>query len=691
MLCVVQFKYRQPIQLNKHIGVATTFLSRDLFKGDFLYMAKTTTKSSQKKTDKYETPETEVVVDSTEIAEDDVSKMDFTELIKQSTSEWEQGWWFMKPKWDEWALRLKLFNNQKRDKESVGDTTMFAVFQTILATLYEDQLAATFSPREIGDDEIAENLDLVADYDYDIMEKDIIDYEWDWETLFFGRGLLCTMDFDEDTLTPSPYVWNRMATVRDPEASSVAGDREGRGGSRFLYREIRMTKDQLEESGNYFNFKDIKATNAKADTKSPLDQYMRDTAEAAGLGDVQKYANVTGDNATLRLREGFTTWNGTLCFVTIADNGKKVIRYQELDRKTIPVVDRVLFPIPNTFDSPAVPDFTEDKQRARAVALNLALKGVKANLHPMYLFDKNKIDERQDFNFAFNKFIPVAGNPNGAVVPLTKDHVKADVSFIMETLAQSAERATGTPDIKQGADPDAQNTATRDALVSQGSDSRYGLAARIFGWSERRFWQEYYRHLKENMDEAIHEKMTRVVGALGAAWRPFSKKDLVVPEGNKDPNIKIESKAVADARRFNEAKLFRDYLTLAAADPTAQLRAGMRYYGKLIGMKQDLVETIYPPTIDELRAEEENQLIQDGEKAIVLPEDDHYLHLQIHNKLPDSPQKKAHLNAHKTALILQKTNPELVPQPEAQTTGLTPADQLSNPAPEGKRNLPVNA
>lgn len=622
-------------------------------------------------------------------AENSLKTRDFSGLTKQHKSEWEQGWWFMKPKWDELQLRLKLYNNQKRDKDSVGDTTLFSIFQTVMASLYQDRLAVTFSPREIGDDEIAENLDLVADFDYEIMEKDIIDYEWDFETCFYGRGLLCVMDFDRESLTPSPYVWNRMVTVRDPEASSINGDRAGRGASRFIYREIRMTKDQLREQDDlYFNFEGLKPTGRKNDTNSPLDQYMRDSAEAQGLGDVGKYSNVDGDNATIRLREGFTWYNGKLCFVTFAEDGGKVIRYQELTRRTIPIVDRVLFPMPNNFDSVSIPDLVEDKQRGRAVALNLALKGVKANLHPMYLFDKNKVDERQDFNFEFNKFIPVNGNPAGAVTPMIKDHIKQDVSYIMETLSMGAEKATGTPEINQGVRPATDGTATRDALMSKGAESRYSLAARIFGWSERRFWQEYYAHLKENMEFGIDEKIVRIVGALGAAWRPFTKENLIVPEGHADPDIKVESKSITDARRFNEAQLFRDFLKLAAGDPTAQIRSGMRHYGKLIGMKQDLVEQIYPPTIDELRAEEENMLINEEKKAIVLPEDDHYLHLQIHNKLPDSPEKIAHMNAHKRALILQKTNPELVPAPAAQPAPAG-ADNLPNPAPAQPRMLPT--
>jgi len=633
------------------------------------------------------TKENKEVLEVEKVEEAEGTGTDYSELVKQCESEWNQGWWHMKPKWEEWALRLKLYNNQKRDKDSVGDTTLFSIFQTVLAALYQDRLGASFSPREIGDDEVAENLELAADYDYDLMGKDVIDYEWDFEAGFFGRGLLCTYQWDKDTLTPAPHVWNAMTVVRDPEASSVNGDRTGRGKARFIYREVRMTKQDMRDMEVYFNFEDLKGSVSAKDTRSPLDQYMRMTAEAAGLTDVQKFSNVVGDNETIRVREGFTRWKGKLVYVAIAEDGRRVVRYHELAYRHIPIVDRVLFPIPNSWDSVSIPDLVEDKQRARAVALNLSLKGVKANLHPMYLFDKNKVDERTDFNFEFNKFIPVKGSPAGAVVPLTKDHIKQDVSFIMDTLDIGAQRATGTPDIKQGARPDNDSTATRDSLVAQGSESRYGLAARVFGWSEKRFWQEWYRHLKDHMAEDIDEKVVRVVGALGASWRPFKKENLIVKDGHADPDIKIESRAIADAKRFNDAQLFRDYLKMAVADPTAQIRSGLRHYGKLIGMKTDLVEQMFPPTIDELRAEEENALINEGKKAIVLPQDDHYGHMQIHNKLPDSPVKTAHINAHKRALILQKLQPELMPQQGQPTQGL-PDGNLPQPTREGTGNAP---
>jgi len=77
----------------------------------------------------------------------------------------------MKPKLDEWAVRLKLYNNQKRDKETIGDPLLFTIHQTVLASLYSDRLGVDFLGREAGDEETAENLNAMAEYDYDEMEK----------------------------------------------------------------------------------------------------------------------------------------------------------------------------------------------------------------------------------------------------------------------------------------------------------------------------------------------------------------------------------------------------------------------------------------------------------------------------------------------------------------------------------------
>ena len=158
--------------------------------------------------------------------------MNWQGLIDQVTAEYDIAHRYMKPKWDEWALRLKLYNNQKRDKEAIGDPLLFTIHQTVLASLYEDRLTVEFGGRETGDEDTAENLTLVAEFDYDEMEKDQLDYDWDWDTLFFGRGLMLNMEFDRDIKAPMPEVIDPMTFLRDPNAKSVQGDRKGRGAIR---------------------------------------------------------------------------------------------------------------------------------------------------------------------------------------------------------------------------------------------------------------------------------------------------------------------------------------------------------------------------------------------------------------------------------------------------------------------------
>ena len=122
------------------------------------------------------------------------------------------------------------------------------------------------------------------------------------------------------------------------------------------------------------------------------------------------------------------------------------------------------------------------------------------------------------------------------------------------------------------------------------------------------------------------------------------------------------------------------------------MRFAFRYMGKLSGLKQDIINQLLPPTIDEMKAEEENQLLREGTKVEVSVNDDHQSHLEIHNKMEDTPQKIAHINAHKRAMMLQKVKPELFPQNPNEAIDREAAsniDSLPDPVTNQRRTLPV--
>lgn len=587
----------------------------------------------------------------------------FKSLIDQINTEYTISWFYMKPKIDEWGIRLKIYNNQKRDKTAIGDPLIFTVHQTVLASLYNDRLAVSFLGREEGDEEVAENLDNLAEFDYDEMEKSMIDYEWDWDSSFFGRGLLSMYEFDRERKCPVPEVIDPMTWLRDPRAKSINGslaiNRKRKGAMRFGGRPISLTKQKMRDSkGLYFNFGDIKPTGR--DPYSLLDSASEQRASAQGLGDTLngRADNIKGDNAEIKLLEWYTTWKGKKCIVTLTEDRKKVVRYTELKDSIWKIVDRPLYPIAHDWDGVSVPDLIEDKQRARAIIQNLALKSIKVNLEPRLLYNTNKIKNRKHLDVEFLKHIPVDGDTNNTITPVQSNSVKLEAQWILDVLDTASQRATATPTMQQGINSTGQKTATEVNRISEGVDVRYSLSAKIWGWSEKTFWQQWYFGYKTHFKEGIDDKIIRLSGILGAKWRKLTRENIIA---HKDPDIKIESKVISEAIQFNELQKYRLFLKDVLASPdgkTANIRSALRKIGTLSGFPKDMINQVLPLTVDELNAESENERLDAGKLVNVEVYDNDVSHLEIHNKAADTPQKKAHINAHKKAMMLKKIRPE---------------------------------
>ena len=619
-----------------------------------------------------------------------LDKEDEKSLKAQIETEYNFAWWFMKPRWDEWALRIRLYNNQRRDKEAVGDPLLFTIHQTVLASLYNDKLQVAFKPREIGDQEVAENLDNMAEYDQEAMRKDMIDYQWDWDALFFGCGLLMFMDFDRIKKIPIPENIDPMTVLRDPRCKSINGDLRRRGRARFFGREIRSTKYDMDLNGNYHRIGDLTPDNV--DLRSFIDMEERIKQDAQGYANLTNFMELKGTNRDYRLLEWFTYFKGEndnkakLVFVTLGNKRKLIVRYKVMAEDYIPVIERRIYPT-GDFDGVSIPDLVEDKQRARSVVQNLAVKTVKAGIHPMYLFNSAQV-KRDQLNFDFNKFIDVKGSLDSAVKEMPRAHVNNDVEYILSMLDQGAQKATATPDIQQGIISQKNKTATELNLANQNVDTRYSLSAKIFGWSERRFWEQWYHLYKKFFLSGIDEKIIRITGILGASWRPLTRENIIM---ETDPDVQVTSKVLSDAEKFNKLAQFRMFLQTIATDPNANMRAGEKELGRLMGLKKDEIDEVLPPVIEELRADDENKILEQGKMVEVMPKDDHLVHLHEHNKVQDNPQKIAHMNAHKRALILQQQKPEMFGNIPPSATNPRPGQPIADTTMQNNsKGMPIN-
>ena len=182
-----------------------------------------------------------------------LSAKEYKALLLQCQTQIAASETFMKPKWDLWNKRLKLLNNQTKDETAIGDTTVHVHFNTILAALYDDEVNTTFVPRSQGDLVTTENLNPLYVYDCELMEKDELDYEWLWNTLFFSRSLVSMMEFDRELMVPKPQVINMLTWYRDPNALSVNGP----GAMRFGGFPSLFTLNEIQEAKRFVNTKDM--------------------------------------------------------------------------------------------------------------------------------------------------------------------------------------------------------------------------------------------------------------------------------------------------------------------------------------------------------------------------------------------------------------------------------------------------
>ena len=627
------------------------------------------------------------IVEGDEIVTDVIDAKTQKRVLKQIEDEFQVCKTFNESKRKKNLARLKLYNNQMREDKAVGDPLMFTVFNTVHASLYDDRLLASWEGRGgRGDDDVEDNLNALADFDYDVMQKAELDYKWNWDAEFFGRGLISLESFDrsEGKMCPVPEYIDASTFIRDPRATSVNGDMQGKGAMRFGGREVGATYYELKGLSGYFN---INALRKDKETNNLTDEMREAHRIAQGLESFPNKEESLGkyDNYEFRLLDWYTTIQGQKYLITVGNNRSVIIRMKKLDyNDKWPILDRALYPMASNWDGVSIPDLTEDKQRARAVLLNIAMESAKSEVTPSYLFDQTKITNKNDLNFKINKFVGVNGSIADAIAPIQKSTAHQYANLIMDILDQSVQRATGATELRQGIQSKTERTLGEQELAAAGGDKRFSMTAKIYGWSERAFWRQWYVLYKKHFKEDIDEKVIRIQGALAPIWRPLTRENII---SAVDPDVKIESKLISEAKRQRELQGFSNFATMAIADPDANKRFIQKRMGRLTGMTKEEIDLSFPPTVDELQAEDENVLLNEGKLPKISLTDDHLTHIDIHSKANQNAESVTHILAHKKAMLVKRDRPDLFPpkqgiSPVSATGAGAGGNKNVQPAPE---------
>src|SRR3990167_9852937 len=93
---------------------------------------------------------------------------------------------------------------------------MLTLLDRVMSGVYDDKLQVKFLPSQGITQNQINAYNLLAQSDYQEMGKAKLDYDWCWDTLFFGRGYMETIRFDMKKKIMQPHVINPLNFGYDP-------------------------------------------------------------------------------------------------------------------------------------------------------------------------------------------------------------------------------------------------------------------------------------------------------------------------------------------------------------------------------------------------------------------------------------------------------------------------------------------
>lgn len=562
-------------------------------------------------------------------------------LLKQIQHEYDVSYEYVVNRRQQFRDRLRLYNNQKKDHNSVGVVTLYTTIQTLLAIFYSDELTVNFKGRTVADDQLAENINHLARFDHDEMDLAVVNYNVQWDKLFYWVWLRIKTGWDSNRKVPlfcseSPLNW-----YPDPNGG-IEND------YKFHWFEKQIRLSDLRNKEGYKNLHLVKPWVTDEQKMSNTSQWQADWTEKVAIEQ---------DPDIISIYHWYTCFNWKKYLVTLANERSLIIRKEEIK----PVWEEekkdnslVKFPVVTTYFSPqrnnpfgvSVGDLTEDKQRAISVIANLRLAKEKAALYPQYFYDKTRIRNKRDLEFGFNKAVAVDWPVDqGIFQPMQKDLNKGTSFNVEDSIDREAQLSTGAGTIQSGVLSEDQRTLWEQQLVQNNANLRFLLSSKINAWGEKKFWGLWYRSYKEHF-KGWESKLIRINTWFGQKPIELSRKDFFTV---KDPDIDIESRFKSEKIKEKERLSFTTIYPIAIQDQSLS-EIGRRFlkreFLKVNAITDDKVNIIYAKTPEEISAEEENELLKRDEEAIAMEWEDHLTHIFIHNQTEQTPSAIVHIQEH---------------------------------------------
>jgi len=597
----------------------------------------------------------------------------YDSVIGDIARKYEDSFQFLQARKRRQANQLKLLVNLQKGDQSIASTLILTLFNRVLSSLYDDKLQIKFLPSQgINQDQI-NAYNILAQSDYLEMDKAKLDYDWVWDTLFYGRGYMETMRFNKKRKIMEPHVINPLAFGYDPIVDQVQD-------WRYYWKWITKNKWEIQKlikNGTIDGIKDVKEIAAGVEPYLWEYKQIVDQARDGVMPSPEPYGN-----DVFQILEFYSYDDeGDRCVYWVDKNFAKVLMHEKLElddgegnpdspSSKWPIVMKEGFRQPHSSIPFSIADLLDDKHRAKSVLLNLAFIAAKDEANPTYLYNPDKVvDVSQFLSRQINQHIPV-NDVEMAVAPLRKEtSMSPELLNFINVLTQEANEPLGTgtalqPDKGAGAE-----TATEVAIEQQLNDMAQSLLSKVLQFGESEFWSHWIHRYAKHADE-LGSKMANIVGVKGVDTQEI---ELSVFHTDYPPGVLVYSAKEAE---YKELVLRRDLMQLYPALVQTLDPDGIRNFNKHVFFPKflqdpSLIDVMLPKTIDEMKAEAENEQLKKNELPDVLPTDNHTTHIYTHQMVqPKTWAVWYHLKWHEDELAKQKQQEQqMMAQEQATSLG----------------------
>jgi len=546
--------------------------------------------------------------------------------------------------------QLVLLNNLQRGDQNIASTMLITLFNRIVSNLYDDKIQIKFTPGEEVDQKKINSLNLLAQNDYREMEKDRLDYDWAWDTLFFGRGYMETLRFNKKRKILEPHVINPLVLGYDPYYENP----QDWG---YYWKWITKSKWELQKlikNGTITGVSEVREIPSGIDTFLWDYKVRRDKAKLAVEPPMD---TTTGDVYQILEYFGYDE-NGDKCVYWLDRSFSRVLMKEKLDLRDgddkeskWPIVVKEAFREPHSSVVFSIADLLEDKHRAKSVLLNLAFIAAKDKANPIYGYNPDKIkDLTQLFQRQISQHIPM--DDASAMWPInTSEPMSGGLLQFISILNQEANDPVGTGMALNPAKKGKQS-ATETAIQQQLNDLAQSLQSKVMQFGEKEFWSHWYQRYKRYTKEG-DEKIATIIGVKGMTFEKINLGDI---QTKYPPGIAVYSAKEAE---YKELVLRRDLMQMYPQLTETLGPDGMRNFNKYVFLPKflsdpSLVDIMIPKTIDEIKAEEENDSLQENIMPQVDEHDDHQQHIYAHYMAKKTWATWTHIAWHEKLLGLQK-------------------------------------